>query len=325
MEMCLTPPVSSTETFSYNSPLQANQVRILTVLPAGFDDPVLCEISTESLDKHEPYDALSYCWGSALRCRQVWVGQRALTITKSVYEALKYLRRKDGSLRLWIDAVCINQEDIEEKNVQVQHMRQIYERATSTRVWLGPPHPDLPTALDAVVKCVEEPCTSQFLWDNYASIKDIICRSWFSRVWIVQEVALSPRCTLHCGRLQCDIWVFFDFVAVWGELGEQDVVAMDPDFLRPAGLKHKIQTLVSLRLMNNAVKRGIPMPLLQQLNIMRERECSDPHDYYYGTRAVDERLNDLRNPPIAVDYVGDVAKLLVEVTKRGLLEENGLT
>ncbi|KAL7958034.1 heterokaryon incompatibility domain-containing protein [Trichoderma compactum] len=86
---------------------------------ASPDDDIYTDLVTASIDKSPPYEALSYTWGNA-------------------QDAIRQLRPKPGELKyIWVDAICINQEDISEKSSQVSMMVEIYKKATRVDIWLG--------------------------------------------------------------------------------------------------------------------------------------------------------------------------------------------
>ncbi|KAI6353575.1 hypothetical protein ACKVWC_008558 [Pyricularia oryzae] len=142
------PLITSADPVAYE-PLSAAdcQIRVLTLLAAGESGgsgdasaPIRCELETVSLlaPAVEGYTALSYMWGGVEgEARTIAVDGRRFRATPNLHAALRQLRSK-GHRRLWIDAVCINQEDREERSQQVLQMRSIYARAAKTLVWLGP-------------------------------------------------------------------------------------------------------------------------------------------------------------------------------------------
>lgn len=92
-----------------------------------------------SLNALPPYHALSYTWGDPTKTKAILVDGAVVQVTSNLEEFLRYRRRDldDKIGTLWIDALCINQKDNSEKNTQLLLMRQIYEKANSTLVWLG--------------------------------------------------------------------------------------------------------------------------------------------------------------------------------------------
>jgi heterokaryon incompatibility protein (HET) len=121
------------------SPLDAEEkeIRLLELLPGRWTDPIACELSTVSLCGDPCYDALSYVWGNPKDTLPITVGGKPFQATTTVRSALRRLRSYQDSRTLWVDAICINQEDREEKTQQVMLMRHIYSSAKSVQVYLG--------------------------------------------------------------------------------------------------------------------------------------------------------------------------------------------
>lgn len=132
-------------TYSYESLISEYTIRILRLHPALNHSDALefdlehherADLLRESSSTPLHYDAISYSWGEPyfthrMRCRE----QRTyLKITKRVDCMLRYLRKATAPRFLWIDAICLNQADREEKGVQVQMMGEIYTQARKVRV-----------------------------------------------------------------------------------------------------------------------------------------------------------------------------------------------
>lgn len=101
------------------------------------DDRVECIMITANLDLE--YHAISYVWGSSVDPREVLVNGHNVKVTNNLHSLLKCLRR-NGKVRqflLWIDALCINQEDLDERAEQVQIMGSIYAEALNVHIWMG--------------------------------------------------------------------------------------------------------------------------------------------------------------------------------------------
>lgn len=90
------------------------------------------------------YIALSYTWGDDTVKKPIRVNDGMFNVTSNLEIALRYLRKSRSfpilSERLWIDAICINQQDVEERNSQVRRMREVYRRASRVLIWLGADH-----------------------------------------------------------------------------------------------------------------------------------------------------------------------------------------
>jgi hypothetical protein len=118
------------------------EIRLLTLRGDAFDSTaneivVQSSIRTVSLNDKPPYYALSYTWGTGSLAKSLAIDKSNLPITESLHDALRHLQHLDGT-QIWIDQICINQTDNDEKTCQVQMMKEIYRSAAKVIVWLGP-------------------------------------------------------------------------------------------------------------------------------------------------------------------------------------------
>jgi hypothetical protein len=120
------------------------QIRVLDILPASTlvgdanDDPLASHVRVIDLDSEQSFTALSYVWGvpTANEPRILCDGFE-IKVTHNCYSALKHIRTKLAGFTIWVDAVCIKQDDIEEKSWQIPLMGDIYTKANTVFVWLG--------------------------------------------------------------------------------------------------------------------------------------------------------------------------------------------
>lgn len=122
--------------------------RILTVRPASYDnDLILADIEPALIHEPSNYAALSYSWamndGDASFCRSIVIDGMLKPVTRNLYEALRRLRYRDGKLRIWVDAVCIDQTNVGERTSHVRQMDEIYRNASIVFAWLGEMQSDL--------------------------------------------------------------------------------------------------------------------------------------------------------------------------------------
>ena len=188
------------------------EIRVLDLLPGGFESPIECTLATQSLmpaTKHgqtREYEALSYVWGQGTPTHSIKIhtaGQSAgvMYIMPNLYAALRRLR-DDRSVRvLWIDAICIDQANTQEKNCQVPLMADIYRRAEHVCVWLGQSSDDSDKALQFISGAEYLIATSA--WGqhepDWRAFYSFISRPWFRHRWAIQAIALARRATLICG------------------------------------------------------------------------------------------------------------------------------
>ncbi|KAL9033630.1 MAG: hypothetical protein Q9180_005847 [Flavoplaca navasiana] len=116
-------------------------VRIVTIQPGRFKDPIACDLDTVRLEDPSGTSsisqALSYVWGNPEIRLPIRLGERSVSVTVNLESALRHLRYEDRPRRMWIDALSINQADNIEKGHQVALMRQIYRGSAEVIVWLG--------------------------------------------------------------------------------------------------------------------------------------------------------------------------------------------
>jgi hypothetical protein len=110
-----------------------------------------CEIFETSLDKAPPFEAVSYAWDAQTLDRSIKCNGQHTLVTQNCEAALRQLRFTMFPRVLWIDAICIDQTSLEERNQQVQLMGDIYERAKQVLVWIGEGDQGTSTALENIL------------------------------------------------------------------------------------------------------------------------------------------------------------------------------
>lgn len=154
------------------------EIRILAILPGRWADDIQCELSTESLDDPDlVYHGLSYAWGHHSDLSTIFVNGEPVTITPSLESALRHTRQEDKSLAIWIDKLCINQEDEIEKAHQIGLMHRIFRRCSNVLIWLGP---------------AERPVE--------VAKKHELLRRWSTRSGFAADVGRSTLCGCCSGR-----------------------------------------------------------------------------------------------------------------------------
>jgi hypothetical protein len=219
--------VRTLRTTSYDhQKLRQGQIRLLTT--KWINGSIEIEINRYTLTENLDYDAISYVWGSAPASVTVKCNGRPLVVTSTALETLHYLHQYQTNTttrKIWIDAICINQEDEEEKATQIPLMREIYSRARAVVVWMGLSTPETDVFFaefqDVRVKlqtwkakhdidpdCAhpdeeERPRRGVAFWGGMSQLLE---NEWFRRLWTFQEIILPSTATLLSG----DLWVDFD-------------------------------------------------------------------------------------------------------------------
>lgn len=184
-------------------------------------DQFVALLRKASLLQHPAYEALSYAWGDSNITKSIQLNGLPFEVTTNLWWALRYMRRSNRSQVIWVDAVCINQSDLEEKVSQLRLMGMIYRQAQMVRVWLGVPDdadrhamnvlralaglkilklsPDVLDGLD------DGSATEHILmmskgYEARQHLRQFVQRSWWKRIWVVQEVALGRTVHFQLGH-----------------------------------------------------------------------------------------------------------------------------
>jgi hypothetical protein len=277
----------------------AQEIRVLTLLPSAFSSEVRVLLNIVPFSKEYPakFEALSYTWGSQDDPADIFVGESgsdAISVTQNLSEASPYLRYRDKVRAIWIDAICVNQQDLAERSSQVKRMADIYSSASSVIVWLGlESHDSLlamqsfelissKIAVDWDLMTLSFP-TDEVHWANgqtvlqlcqaqYAAMCSLLLRERFKRLWIWQELILaSPTPIVLCGSHSI-VWsslrnsVFYLYEKVPQEYLGENMTA-----------RHK-----SL-LINLCRMRGMGFVNTDQLtDFTKDSLCSDPRDRIFA-------------------------------------------
>jgi len=204
--------------------------RILTLLPAETRDAdIHCTTAVHSFEDipKYPYRALSYTWGKEEDGDpQVRLNNILVTVTRNLELALRYLRPKSQETTWWIDQLCINQEDKDEKSTQVSRMKDIFSSAEEVISWVGESNSDF-RELERFVKEHQsifqktKPSTRRHIQHNEIYEKDVVKRlpskvvmpvidsffdrHYWSRLWVIEEVVLAQKRRIRCGDEHMDI------------------------------------------------------------------------------------------------------------------------
>ncbi|KAL9115308.1 MAG: hypothetical protein Q9187_007315 [Circinaria calcarea] len=127
---------------------ESNEIRLLALMPGTRDAIISCKQVKISLGDDVAYEALSYTWGDTRTTEFITFEDRPFPITSNLYFALQQLRPSETPRYVWIDALCIDQINDEEKSHQVRLMGDIYKHASRVIVWLGQGYEDSDLALD---------------------------------------------------------------------------------------------------------------------------------------------------------------------------------
>lgn len=180
----------------YREALLPGNIRLLRLLPHEDKNArIQCELFHYPLQESDirthPYEALSYVWGDPAETQSIFIRERnstsehSLRVTENLHEALSRLRYRYLERIIWIDAICINQNNVREKEQQIQSMAKIYSQANRVLVWLGETADDSDRALQSIRSAGgydSEKFSNQE--SDHRAITALLQRPWFQRIWV---------------------------------------------------------------------------------------------------------------------------------------------
>lgn len=275
---------------------EPNVIRVVCIREGRREDPLECRV-LHCVVGGGPYEALSYEWGQASdEDPHININNSLVSVRSNLYDALLEIRFEDRLRYVWIDALCINQQDTSEKNQQVQMMRQIYQGAEHVIVWLGQADDQSELAMDALetvadlIETSGEFEVSPAHWDGLAALLN---RSYWNRVWIQQEViSAAPYFHIHCGRRSVPSGYLtyviqkIRFVPGWNAL-----------CLSAAPGRVLAQTILEALEFGRPVEKTFTLE--RWLEITSESKATDPRDFVYALLGIS---CDCQNGEIVPDY-----------------------
>lgn len=168
-------------------------------------DPVSCQLLTFALSDLPPYEAISYTWGSHQTGGSIFLDGQRYRVTETLATMLEYLRRFNRVVLFWIDALCINMFDLEERSSQVRLMHSIFAQANRVRFWLGTPAETTRIGFEGLrdpAQIFHKDATIEAISSQILSCAAVLTGPWFSRVWVVQEFLLAKYVVFQCGEFQ---------------------------------------------------------------------------------------------------------------------------
>ncbi|KAF8853909.1 HET-domain-containing protein [Acephala macrosclerotiorum] len=330
-------------------PVDSKSIRILTLFPDEHrTSEIQCELkSAKILDTNgsptieSPFYALSYTWGEPDFCHTIICNGSEIKITQNLFDALRQLRLKEKSRTLWVDAICINQENTNEKSIQVPLMKNIYQQATAVIIWLGledestiqaikmirtasictlqepgaRTHGQPPAAItyeefdDKVNTARGFPSIDER--DEWQSLARLLGRKWFSRCWIKQESALASQAVVLVGP---HLFAWSDLCNATRFFGSKSYGGIHP------GFSEVLRNVYDL-CRTSRIGRGFkwePLPLVTLLEWSRNLEATVELDKIYSLLGLAKE-----GPQITVNYQISIRELYTEVTRLLLQKPSG--
>jgi len=302
--------------YSYTELPHSESIRIFELVPGSHNEPISIKLRVVRLGRAEQYNAVSYVWGDRSQTKTIDCNGRGLRVTTNLHSALVKIRHKDTPMTLWVDAICINQNDPIERGAQVSLMGRIYRSARIVFIYLDQhQHGDdnkVVSLIDEVDVLISrypsigvmprlKPEDELYADPRWKSLKRMVEQPWFYRTWVIQEAGLArhPRVlygdrsfeyedllSLGSWARECAIhqysWLNLDLHIAWSQNWRRKI--------------HKTETFLDL------------------LNHTRGLSCTDPRDHVYAFLGHQlARLKDGSGTIINPDYSKDHLLVYLEL------------
>ena len=289
---------SPTELYKYR-PLETSEtIRVIVLQPArNHNEPLDCNIIHQdrreillNIRDEQHFEAVSYTWGNPeLSCKIVCDEKSAfLNITHNVDSFLRHFREESSVRYLWVDAICLNQVDNDEKSIQVSLMGDIYRQARRILLWLGDASPEDDVQLVFAFlkrltgikyiaiskKAIENLNKDVFKHSDITKVQRFLQRPWFQRRWIIQEVALGHDSIVQCGPFRISWHWFVDAMRRLQMASDRGFITLNPGALDSVH--------------NACIIYPHASELLTLLWDFHKSECCDPRDRIFALHSLAE-------------------------------------
>ncbi|KAI1211976.1 HET-domain-containing protein [Annulohypoxylon truncatum] len=253
----------------------------------------------------ESYDALSYTWGDLQKTHEIAVDDQTLGITRNLYMALMKLRSPTEPRCLWIDAICIDQGNVQERNHQVQMMKRIFSTASSVIVWLGDAEGSVRDTLEMILKCNWSGGKKNLF--NYPKealqgLGELFKRPWWKRIWIIQEVVAAKEIVVLLG----------DTIFPWKMLVDLCRAIQVAEFLlHPMASMIRSCGYQKFTVLDH-FRRNKSMPLVRFVHCTQDYQATDSRDKLYALLGM---ASDVTPDDIIPDYTKPVQEVFLDLVR----------
>ena len=316
---------------------RTSHVRLLVLHPGYFDDQISCGLIHLDLDRSplRKFEALSYTWGDPCDCSPILLKGQDFRVTKNLEAALRNLRpvpiAGDGvgqnSRYLWVDAICINQQDQKERSEQVLRIPKIYKAADTTVVWLGEGTAESNKAMDFMNQTHRRAFNMEsdllqagnYREEYLALVRGLLIRPWWQRMWIVQEVAVSNYLAIACGSKTVTWPLLIRFVSIT-HLYHKPAVA---EILRQVDAEEVRNSNLGVKLFytRGEWRKSGPQALFRLAMEFRSFKATIPADKIYGLLGMAAEAN---HPALKPDYSNLPQEVFKTVTRFAIEQQQNL-
>ncbi|KAK6607214.1 ankyrin repeat protein [Botrytis cinerea] len=304
--------------------------RLVILYPSNDpDSPLRCGICTDSLDNNPDYVALSYAWGkdNPGEVWRVYGNGFYIHLMPNLHSALVHLREKTEPRVLWVDAICIDMLNFEERSFQITLMARLYSQAQEVIMWLGESRDNSETiASEAKAMGILNKETSLDgnltpYWETWDSVDALFRRSLWCRAWMIQESVVAAKLIVMCGKYASS----FDN---WQNVRELRRKKLDSESRLPRLMSNEYlkadeaawDAVIALQTLRDRYRKNgkMELDLATLLFLSRRHTSSDYRDKLYALLSLlgdKERSDPLLHPDYSLSSAEMAHKLTVYVLK----------
>jgi hypothetical protein len=321
------------ELYMYEPVEAGREIRLLRLNGKISGPMIQGKLIPTSIDELPAYECISYAWGSPTGKETIILNGRQFEVSTNVHEILQQRRAIFSTRLLWIDSICINQEDDKERTHQVKKMQTIYGKASRVTIFLGNP-PDADEARLLIQKLfvqvfwLEPKAWNGMILASYMRAKErnggatppewlalrrLFRNPWFERCWVVQELTLASQVFLLYGGRYIQWNMLMALLQVFTQ--EQSTVTRRILANEDGG---NISSSTPVGIINGPVMEAFrimyrekqAIPLHKVLRICLSFRATDPRDKIFALQGITEAAE-----TIPIDYELDVEDVLINTAR----------
>lgn len=287
-------------------------IRIISLQPGSSSESIKVKLTHVFIDEDPVYDALSYVWGDASKTIDITVDNNEhFPVTTNLYSALHCLRSEIESLEIWIDAISINQKDIEERSSQVSLMSKIYSRAKTVRTFLDHDIDARGAAFLQLMELEENGgeivlTSGSIFWHE---IQNVIEDLYWGRAWVQQELALAKDAIIHAKRTPFSIKkLYWLRDAFHKSLSPRDLFSPHSEWAELVLALYRVQ-------------KGLHHTLLHTLFLSFGKTSTDHRDKVYAAFGL---IQDFEPEKFKVDYSLSIIEVYLNIVSYMIENQNSV-
>ncbi|KAI0813012.1 HET-domain-containing protein [Xylaria sp. FL0064] len=336
---CVRTHLQHTRTREYEPLPSGQSIRMLVLEPGGKNDSLRGTFDVISIDSpvFGSHETLSYVWGTIAGDYKIFIHsggiEQAVKVTPNLYQALQRLRLSNKKRSIWVDQICIDQQNFRERSHQIQFMNRLYKHAGHVLVWLGPDKDGIAKStfqsiieLDNIFRDEKKAIDFHFAYtrdlvtqsrESWVLLDRLMELEWFTRGWIVQEIGTKAPATLIWGEAEIE-WLVLSRVCE----RLQDYYHLRSKFkIRTDEVRYLFERFAEPDGRANHENR---FNFIYELHRARRLKFSDQRDRvfaflgHFSRHGSNEELRNLK-----ANYEKTVTEVYTDVAKRALRGEGG--